>query len=221
MFVARSRHADVLLDSGVPVAEHAGLDLVAVLVDQFEDHALAGDVVLLALSANLDQCDGVVEFLLVDLAVVAGLDLDELLDGLEGNAFEDVAIGLADLGQRGAGRVNGDALLEGNLENLALLILVDVAVIIGAKLDLLDELPFHFIQGHHSLLPRMGARLVLGWDGSHVHLAPANPGSCDVGTFVLGLDYVSVAGAFPHEGVHNRHRLLRCLTPRISFFVGL
>src|SRR5262249_7007870 len=72
---------------------------------------------------------------------------------LERGAFQDVAVGLADLGQRGTGAVHSDSLLKGDLEDLALLALVDVLVVVRTQFDLLDELPFHFIQGHRSLLP--------------------------------------------------------------------
>src|SRR5262249_57197903 len=66
-----SGQADLALDALVPVAEQPGLHLVAVVVDDLDDHALALDLVLLALGGLLAHADGVVELLLVDLAVVA------------------------------------------------------------------------------------------------------------------------------------------------------
>jgi hypothetical protein len=39
------------------------------------------------------------------------------------------------------GRVNRDALLDGDLEDFALLVFVDVLVVVGAQFDLFDE-PF-------------------------------------------------------------------------------
>src|SRR5262245_53909450 len=107
-----SSHADIFLRPSIPIAEHARLDLEAVLLDHFQNHAFALHIVLLALGALLALRDGVVELLLVNLAVVAGEGVDEVLDLAEDAGFEDVAVALANLGQRGAGGVHGDALLQ-------------------------------------------------------------------------------------------------------------
>src|SRR5262249_31165005 len=112
-----SGHADIFLHPSIPIAEHARLDLEAVLLDHFQDHAFALDIVLLALRAFLALGDGIIELLLVDLAVVAGEGVDEVLDLAEDTAFEDVTVALANLGQRGAGGVHGDALLQRDLQD--------------------------------------------------------------------------------------------------------
>src|SRR6185437_14271678 len=113
------RQPNVFANPRVPVAEHARLDLETVLVDHFQHHALALRIVLFALRAFLALGDGVVEFLLVDLAVVAGEGVDEILDLTENAAFEDVAVALAHLGQRRARRIDGDALLQSDLQDFA------------------------------------------------------------------------------------------------------
>src|SRR5262249_4264183 len=124
------------------------LDLVAVVLDHLNDHLLALNVCALALAGLLAGGDGVVELLLVDVAVVAREGVDEVLDLVEDPAFDDVAVGVADLGEGAAGGVDGDPHLDRLLEDLTLLVLVDVLVVVGAQLDLFHEPLFNVIEGH-------------------------------------------------------------------------
>src|SRR5262249_33902866 len=82
------------------------------------------------------------------------------LDVGQDAALDHVAVGLADLSQSGPSGIDRDAGLQSDLEDLALLVLVDVLVVVGPQFDLFDKAFFHFIQRHESLLPRRGF-----WDG--------------------------------------------------------
>src|SRR5262249_52034942 len=94
-------------EAAVPIAETAGLDLVhAAVFHDLDDRPLDLDVVLLAAERLLGAGEDHVELFLIDPAVVAHGSLDVVLDLLQHRALEHVAGGLADLGQRLAGRVN-------------------------------------------------------------------------------------------------------------------
>src|SRR5262249_4516028 len=74
-------------------------------------------------------------------------------------ALDDVVVGFADLAEGGPGGVDAHALLDRDLQDLALLVLVDVLVVVGAEFDLFHEPFFHFIESHERLLcGKTGAR---------------------------------------------------------------
>src|SRR5205823_13122257 len=57
-------------------------------------------------------------------------------------------LALARLSQEFAGRVDPDPVLDGDLEDLPLLVLVDELVVVGPQLDLIDEPRPDLFRGH-------------------------------------------------------------------------
>ena len=112
--------------------------------DEFPDLA----VVLLAAHGFLDGLEDGIELLAVDLCIRAGRGLELLLDELDDDALDHEVVLVADLEEGGAGAVDRDAELDGDLEDLALLDLVDVLVVVGAQLDLVDEALLDVVDRH-------------------------------------------------------------------------
>src|SRR6476620_10230237 len=96
-----------------------------------------------------------VELLLVKLAVVRRGCFQPVLDRAKKRAFQDVAFVLADLCESSAGRLDADAMLNGDLEDLPLLDLVDVLVVVAAEPDLIDK-PFLDLVQRHDRAPTGG-----------------------------------------------------------------
>src|SRR5262249_49469629 len=96
---------------------------------------------------------------LVYLAVVAGEGVEQILELRDDLALDDVVVGLADLAEGGPGGVDAHALLNRDLQDLALFVLVDVLVVVGAEFDLFHQPFFHFIESHERLFcGKTGAR---------------------------------------------------------------
>src|SRR5262249_20683795 len=85
-----------------------------------------------------------------------------VLDLLEDLALHDVAVLVAHLDQGPAGALDAHAELDGDLEDLPLLVLVDVLVVVGPQLDLVDEPLLDVFDGHGALLSVAGRGV---WDG--------------------------------------------------------
>ena len=96
---------------------------------------------LQVVTASLNSFSSILPSLLAKVSIRSLISLSD-------PALQDVALRLAHLAEGGAGRVDADALLDGDLQDFALLVLVDVLVVVGAQLDLFHEPAFHFIEGH-------------------------------------------------------------------------